>query len=121
MPYVRIKAPLKAFRALKHIDMSLRQHEASKNEINRVVDDGLCKISHVSQEESPKSDLVVDGTVYRHPTESQPAFSPTISGWQLKIIVFSYVGIELQYFNSMCRLISAAIPKTLSRPAALDA
>ncbi len=80
--------------------MSLRQHEASKNELDRVddlnsVDDDLCKIRHVSQDESPKENLEIDGTdhggVHRRSTGSQPAFSPTISGWQLKIIVFSYV------------------------------
>ena len=87
----------KAFRALEYfltLDMGLRQHEASKNELNRV-DDEICNIRHVSLDESPKNNLETDGTdhggVHRRPTESQPAFSPTIPGWQLKIIVFSYV------------------------------
>ena len=50
---------------------------------------------YVSQDRSPNNNLDVGGTYHgsidQRPTESQQIVSPIISGWQLKIVVFSYV------------------------------
>ena len=85
-----VRDELNDFLSLPYSPASDSFHQAVQvKSSNEVVDE------EASRDENPSNSLDVGGTYHgsieQRPSESQQIVSPMISGWQLKIVIFSYV------------------------------